>query len=103
MARGRTSADLQHVDRTENRAEVGRWLKAQREAVGLTQREFAEKVGSLYYTYISQIEQGQGKVIPERWEKWAEVLDIHPRVFSIKMLEAYEPCAYRLIFGEINT
>lgn len=100
MARGRTSADLQQVDRTESRVEIGRWLKAKREEAGLTQRELAEKVGSLYYTYISQIELGHGKIIPERWERWAEVLEIHPRIFSLKLLEAYEPCAYRLIFGE---
>ncbi|MBI1620188.1 helix-turn-helix domain-containing protein [Aquamicrobium zhengzhouense] len=89
MARGRTSADLRDVVRTENRAEVGRWLSQQREAAGLTQRELAEKVGSLYFTYISQIEHGQGRIIPERWELWANTLNIHPRVFAMKMLEGY--------------
>ena len=100
MARGRTSADLRDVVRTENRAEVGRWLKQQREAAGLTQRELAEKVGSLYFTYISQIELGQGRIIPERWELWENTLNIHPRVFAMKMLEGYEPVAYRMIFGD---
>ena|SRR5690554_4140552 len=100
MARGRVSADLRDVERHENRAEVGRWLKQQREAAGLTQREVAEQVGSLYYTYISQIELGQGRIIPERWELWAKILNVHPRVFAMKMLEGYEPVAYRMIFGE---
>jgi transcriptional regulator with XRE-family HTH domain len=88
------------MDRSENRTEVGRWLKAQREAAGLTQRELAAQVGTLYYTYVSQIELGQGKIVPERWETWAKVLNIHPRVFSMKMLEAYEPYAYKMIFGD---
>jgi len=100
MAKGRTSADLRNVDRTENRVDIGRWLKQQREAAGLTQRELAARVGSLYYTYISQVENGQGKIIPERWEAWARALSIHPRVFSMKMLEAYEPVAYKMIFGD---
>jgi|SRR5690606_29489172 len=100
MARGRISADLRDLDRSENRVEVGRWLRAQREAAGLTQRELAEKVGTLYYTYISQIELGQGKVIPERWDTWAKALNIHPRIFAMKLLEAYEPTAYKLIFGD---
>lgn len=100
MARGRTSEDLQGLVRVDNRAEVGRWLKQQREAAGLTQRELALQVGSLYYTYISQIELGQGRIIPERWNTWANVLNIHPRVFAMKMLEAYEPVAYKMIFGD---
>lgn len=100
MARGRTSPDLHGVDRSDNRAEVGRWLRQQREAAGLTQRELAEKVGSLYYTYISQIELGQGKIIPERWEIWAETLNVHPRIFAMKMLEGYDPVAFKMIFGE---
>jgi transcriptional regulator with XRE-family HTH domain len=100
MARGRTSADISAVDRSENRVEVGRWLRAQREATGLTQREFAAQVGSLYYTYISQIELGQGKIVPERWEAWANALNIPPRVFAMKMLEAYEPHAFKMVFGD---
>lgn len=100
MARGRTSEDLRGLERTDHRTEVGRWLKQQREAAGLTQRELAMMVGSLYYTYVSQIELGQGRIIPERWETWARALKVHPRVFSMKMLEAYEPVAYRMIFGD---
>lgn len=100
MARGRTSEDISGLDRSDNRIEIGRWLKAQREAVGLTQRELAAQVGTLYYTYVSQIELGQGKIVAERWETWARALEIHPRIFSMKLLEAYEPHAYRLIFGD---
>lgn len=100
MARGRTSADLRGVERTDNRLEVGRWLKQQREAAGLTQRELALKIGSLYYTYISQVENGQGRIIPERWELWAKTLNVHPRIFAMKMLEGYEPVAYKMIFGD---
>lgn len=100
MARGRTSADISAVDRSENRAELGRWLRERRESLGMTQREFAAKVGTLYYTYISQIELGQGKIVPERWEMWAEALNVPPREFAMKLLEAYEPVAFRMVFSD---
>ncbi|SFJ63175.1 helix-turn-helix domain-containing protein [Aerobium aerolatum] len=100
MAKGRLSADMRDVERPSHRAEAGRWLRQKREAAGLTQRELAEKVGVLYYTYISQVELGQGKIIPERWPAWAEALDVHPRIFSMKMLQSYEPFAYKMIFGD---
>ena len=34
------------------RQEAGRWLKAGREAAGLTQAELAERVGLRYYTFV---------------------------------------------------
>lgn len=91
---------MRGIERPSHRAEAGRWLRVKREAAGLTQRELAIKVGALYYTYISQIELGQGKIIPERWPAWAAALDVHPRIFSMKMLQSYEPCAYKMIFGD---
>lgn len=100
MTKGRISADLKWIERPSHRAEAGRWLRHKREEAGLTQRELAQKVGALYFTYISQIELGQGKIIPERWPAWAEALDVHPRIFSMKMLQSYEPCAYKMIFGD---
>ncbi|HBT68115.1 MAG TPA: XRE family transcriptional regulator, partial [Agrobacterium sp.] len=36
------------------RREAGLWLKEKREALGMSQRELAVKVGIEYYTFISQ-------------------------------------------------
>ena len=44
------------------RREAGRWLKTAREAAGLTQAELAEKTGLRYYTFVSQVENGLGRV-----------------------------------------
>lgn len=93
------SAQLQDV-RIDLRKEAGRWLRQQREAKGLTQRDLAERVGSFYYTFVSQIESGRGKIPPERYADWAEGLEINPRVFAIRMLSFYEPATYKLIFGD---
>lgn len=84
--------------RQDLRLQAGTWLRAMREEAGLSQRELAEKVGALYYTFISQIESGKGRIPPERYESWAEALGLDAREFSIRMLSFYEPTTYRLIF-----
>lgn len=84
--------------RQDLRLQAGSWLRAMREEAGLSQRDLAEKVGALYYTFISQIESGKGRIPPERYESWAEALAMDPRDFSIRMLSFYEPTTYRLIF-----
>lgn len=85
--------------RRDLRLQAGAWLKARREVVGLSQRELAERVGAVYYTFISQIEAGRGRIPSERYEAWARALDIEPRLFATKMLGFYEPATYELIFG----
>jgi transcriptional regulator with XRE-family HTH domain len=86
--------------RRELRLQAGTWLRAQRESRGLSQREFAERVGAVYYTFISQIEAGRGRIPSERYEAWAEALDLAPRDFAIRMLAYYEPVTHALIFGD---
>ena len=61
------------------RREAGRWLKSLRESAGLTQAELAERVGLRYYTFISQVESGLGRVPVETQGSWAEAVgaDLH--------------------------
>lgn len=82
----------------EERAEVGRWLKARREEAGLTQKDLAEKVGSVYNTFVSQIELGVGRIPPERYLEWCVALDVEPKIFALQMIKANEPEAYRMLF-----
>jgi transcriptional regulator with XRE-family HTH domain len=58
----------------ELRQEAGRWLKGLREAQGLSQRGLAERGGAEYYTFISQIESGRGRIPPDRYAAWAVAL-----------------------------
>lgn len=88
--------------RRELRLQAGAWLRAQREEKGLSQRELADRVGAVYYTFISQIEAGRGRIPSERYEAWAEALDLPPRSFAIRMLGFYEPVTHALIFGADN-
>jgi len=80
------------------RRECGQWLKDKREAAGLSQREIAAKVGIEYYTFISQIEAGRGRVPPERYEAYAIGLGVDPREFTMTMLRYNEPIVFELLF-----
>ena len=82
------------------RREAGKWLKELREKRNLTQRELAELVGIDYYTFISQLEVGRGRIPPDRYERWAKALDIEPAEFVKNLMRYYDPETYRLLFGE---
>ena len=53
------------------RREAGAWLRELREKKGLSQRELATLVGAEYYTFISQLETGRGRLPPDRYRDWA--------------------------------
>ena len=81
------------------RREAGAWLKEQRCKLGISQRELANRVNMDYYTFISQIEAGRGRVPSERLLIWAEALEMNPREFAIKLMQYYDPYSYQLVFG----
>ncbi|MFG6661359.1 helix-turn-helix domain-containing protein [Sulfitobacter sp. 915] len=84
----------------EPRAELGIWLRALREARGLSQRQLADMLSLDYYTFISQLETGRGKIPSARYRDWAEALAQDPRDFMKTLLSYYEPEAYSMLFGE---
>ena len=84
----------------EMRREAGQWLRAKREALGLSQRDLATKLDLDYYTFISQIESGRGRVPAERYVQWADALQTDPRTFAKTLMMWYDPITYRLIFNE---
>ena len=84
----------------ELRREGGRWLKYLRERRGLSQRQMAALVGAEYYTFISQIEAGRGRIPPDRYLTWAQALDVEPKLFVRTLLRYYDPVTYRILFAE---
>ena len=88
-------------DRAEHtkalRREAGRWLKAKREAAGLTQAELAEKVALRYYTFVSQVESGVGRVPIESQGAWAVALGLDPAEFARTLLRFYDPEQHLLL------
>jgi transcriptional regulator with XRE-family HTH domain len=81
------------------RREGGRWLKERREAVGLSQRQLAAKVGADYYTFISQLETGRGRIPPDRYTDWAQALGMPDKDFVREILRFYDPITYGILFG----
>jgi transcriptional regulator with XRE-family HTH domain len=82
----------------ELRKQAGAWLKQLRGKAGLSQIELAERLGLKYYTFISQVENGFGRVPTESMEAWATALDIDPAAFARELLSYYDPELYRVLF-----
>ena len=82
------------------RNQAGVWLRELREKRRLSQRQLAGRVGAEYYTFISQLENGRGRIPPDRYLVWAEALGIEPRSFVRTLMSYYDPVTYNIIFGE---
>ena len=83
----------------ELRREAGLWLKELRERRGLSQRQLANQLGTEYYTFISQLETGRGRIPPDRYQTWAEALDVEPARFVKTLMQYYDPVTYGILFG----
>ena len=91
----RTSSDVQ-----EMRREAGRWLRELREKVGLSQRELANLVHTEYYTFVSQLENGRGRIPPDRYYVWARALQVEPREFVKNLMRYYDPVTFEILFSK---
>ena len=80
------------------RKQAGSWLKELRGRAGLSQIQLADVLGFKYYTFISQVENGFGRVPVESMEVWAKALGTDPTHFAKHLLSFYEPELYRLLF-----
>jgi transcriptional regulator with XRE-family HTH domain len=80
------------------RKQAGTWLKELRGQAGLSQIQLADVLGFKYYTFISQVENGFGRVPVESMEAWAKALNADPSSFAKRLLSFYEPELYRLLF-----
>ena len=80
------------------RKQAGGWLKELRTAAGLSQIQLAEILGFKYYTFISQVENGFGRVPTESLEEWARALGVDPSLFARELLSYYDPELHRLLF-----
>ena len=86
----------------ELRKKAGEWLRERRCELGISQRELASRVNMEYYTFVSQIEAGKGRVPAERMRDWSVALELDPKEFAIKLLKYYDPHSYEMIFGPLD-
>lgn len=92
------------AETSELRVAAGTWLRELREARGISQRELAGMLHLDYYTFISQLENGRGRIPPQRYRDWAEALALDERVFVKKLLSFYDPVTFEILFpGEAES
>jgi transcriptional regulator with XRE-family HTH domain len=92
----RTSKAL--AETKQQRKLAGDWIKELRAAAGLSQIQLAQRLGLKYYTFVSQIENGFGRVPTESMEDWARALGVEPNTFARRLVGYYDPTLYRLLF-----
>jgi transcriptional regulator with XRE-family HTH domain len=82
----------------ELRRQAGTWLKELRGRAGLSQLQLAERLNLKYYTFVSQVENGFGRVPTESMEAWGRALGVEPPAFARQLLSFYDPELHRLLF-----
>jgi transcriptional regulator with XRE-family HTH domain len=80
----------------------GLWLKGLREAAGLSQRELANRLEISHYTVISQLENGRGRIPPDRYGAWAGALHVPVDLFVREQLRFYDPITHDILFGSLG-
>jgi transcriptional regulator with XRE-family HTH domain len=80
------------------RKQAGAWLKELRADAGLSQIQLAERLGLKYYTFVSQVENGFGRVPIDSMDAWALALGVNPSQFAKRLISFYEPELYRLLY-----
>jgi hypothetical protein len=55
-----------------------------------------------YYTFVSQIEAGRGRVPAERLREWSEALEMDPREFAMNLMRHYDPYTYEMLFTSVE-
>lgn len=84
----------------ELRREAGRYIRSLREARGLSQRQLADRIGTEYYTFISQLETGRGRIPADKYENWATALGVDQREFVFNLMRYYDPITFAILFPE---
>jgi transcriptional regulator with XRE-family HTH domain len=92
-------SQVQPSETTELRQAAGLWLKETREAAGISQRELAKVLELDYYTFISQLENGRGRIPPNRYRDWARALGVDEKTFAKRLLSYYDPVTYEILFA----
>lgn len=81
----------------ELRRGFGIWLKEKRERKGLTQADLGHELGLKYYSFISQVENGLGRIPQELYARWADGIGVEKEEFAWVALSRLEPGLYELL------
>ena len=81
-----------------SRKRGGLVVKTLRTRAKLTQRELAVLAGIEYYTFISQIESGTGRVPPPKYAAFASALGCNTKLFVRELIKYYDPDTFEVLF-----
>lgn len=79
------------------RRDFGQWLKAHRERRSITQARMAEILGLRYFTFVSQVENGLGRIPQDLYRPWAEALEVEAKDFAAMALAHLEPGLFEML------
>ncbi len=91
---------MERDEMLRHRREGGLWLRSLRERAGLSQRELALAIGADYYSFVSQLESGKGRVPVAQVALWARALRVKRSDFARGLLRYYDPITHDMLFGE---
>ncbi|KAB1070027.1 helix-turn-helix domain-containing protein [Methylobacterium planeticum] len=91
---------LSSPETQELRREAGKLVKHLREQAGHSQRSLSAEIGSLPYTFVSQIETGRSRVPPDQIPVWADAFGIDARRFLLMIMRFYDPETFAVLFEE---
>lgn len=80
------------------RKQGGLVLKTLRTTNGFTQKELAKRAGLEYYTFISQIEAGTGRIPPQKYKAFADAFNVDVKKFVRELLKFYDPDTFEVLF-----
>jgi len=97
-----------HHKATDNKSKTARKqgglvVKTLRTTNEYTQRELAHKVGLEYYTFISQIEAGVGKIPPAKYKAFADAFGVDVKRFVRELMKFYDPETFEVLFDAKRT
>ena len=81
------------------RPKAGAYLKSLRQSAEMTQLDVAKALNVKYYTFVSQLETGHGRVPPHHYVPLAKAFGIDRAIFTKEMLRYYDPFTYAGLFG----
>tara|TARA_Y100001934_G_C12161989_1_gene682417 strand:+ start:219 stop:587 length:369 start_codon:yes stop_codon:yes gene_type:complete len=81
------------------RPKAGAYLQSLRKSAAMTQLDVAKALKVKYYTFVSQLEGGHGRLPPHHYVPLAKALGIDPAIFTKEMIRYYDPFAYAGLFG----
>ena len=85
------------------RKQGGLIVKTLRTSNGYTQRDLAATVGLEYYTFISQIESGVGKIPPAKYKAFADAFGVDVKKFVRELMKFYDPDTFEVLFDAKRT